>query len=133
MIKCKPYEISFLKPDTCIAIQKNLIDIQKMMDERKQATGKGTVAILNNTPPSAYFKIRKCDGCVPGINRYKMSLEQEKIMGKMKRCSNKHCLQILPADEEHFGKNTASKDGLNYYCKECHRKAAKKSYKKKTG
>ncbi len=131
MIKCQPYKIDFLTPDTCIARQIKLIEIKPMMKKRKPATGKGTVEILNNTPSAAYMKIEKCDGCEIGYLRYQEFLNQEKIMGKMKRCSNRHCLQEYPATLEYFGKNAKTKDELNYYCKACQSLSAKTSYQKK--
>lgn len=44
----------------------------------------------------------------------------------MKKCAK--CGQVLP--EDNFNKSKASKDGLQYYCKECQKKNASDRYYK---
>lgn len=48
----------------------------------------------------------------------------EEIKTKYCKC----CKRELPITE--FGKNAAAKDGLQTYCKECHRCKVKESYRK---
>jgi hypothetical protein len=51
---------------------------------------------------------------------YIMDQEQVQVVVVMKKCSNKDCGEVLPADTDHFPKNKSSRDGLGHWCKKCH-------------
>ena len=46
---------------------------------------------------------------------------------KTKKCSR--CGRVLPVTE--FHKRPSAKDGLQYYCRECHNESARRSYQKR--
>ncbi len=79
MIICKPYGAKFLRSDTCIAKQAELVDIlkkNKEIDKRKPHNG---ADIRANSYAVRYFALKGCHGCKVGLGLYnKYKAEQRR-------------------------------------------------------
>jgi len=56
-------------------------------------------------------------------------MEIKSKVSKMKECTK--CKKSFPADKEHFYADKNSRDGLAWWCKECHNKSSNKGAGKK--
>lgn len=126
MIECKPYGASFLKPDTCIAKQRQLAEILPRVKEIEEMDDVGGInEIRLKTMPSKYLDVMKCRGCEIGRKIYKIYLEGGLNMDNEKTCGS--CGKSYPRDENHFDAAYRASDKLTNDCKWCREKARVKA------
>lgn len=109
MIECKRHKASFLTPDTCIAKQQIIADVEKTFVSGKRLAGH----LLGKYNAAKSY----CGGCSAGLKLYQKHLEKEKVtMQQLKERKCHTCGDTYPLTTEYFDKFPK---GFTLACRYC--------------